>query len=479
MTQKSKMISLWEYRVSLKKHPRLEGVAGCEVLVIGGGMAGILTANRLASEGVDVIVAESYRVGSGVTAGTTAKITSQHGLVYQKLVRGIGPGEARLYLEVNEAAISEYARLCENGGDSCEFQRTSNLIYSRRGEKVLEAEMKALDLIGCNSARLRSGPSLTLPFEADGAVEFPLQARFNPRKLLKRLAEGDGSPPLKLFENTRITALRRYKDGGWEAVSEHGTILADQVVVATHFPFMDRRGGYFARMYQSRSFVIAGSIAGGTEAAGDAAGRIRLDGMYLDEQEGGLSFREAEGLLLMGGGSGRPGKADGGWDDLERQAAGFYPGWKTRYRWAAQDCMTLDGMPYIGQYYGRLRDGTGKSQEDIDSQRPGLWTATGFNKWGMTGSMAGAMILTDLICGRKNQYAQLFQPARSILKMQLLVNVAESAAGLLKPKVPRCRHLGCALNWNEEEMVWECPCHGSRYDETGRCIEGPSVKDLF
>jgi len=193
-----------------------------------------------------------------------------------------------------------------------------------------------------------------------------------------------------------------------------------------------------------------------------------MDGMYKDEAEGGLSFREADGLLLIGGGSGRPGKVTGSWAELDQQAERFYPGWKTRYRWAAQDCITLDGIPYIGSYYGSL--------QDIGH---GLWVAAGFNKWGMTGSMVSAMILTDLVQGKKNSYADLFRPDRTMDMSKLLANATESTVNLLKPKVPRCRHLGCALSWNEAERTWDCPCHGSRYDAAGRCIEGPSVKDLF
>ena len=320
--------------------------------------------------------------------------------------------------------------------------------------------MNALEQIGCTAARLRSGDSLELPFKTDGAVEFPMQACFHPWKLLKHLTEGEKLLSAVIFENSRITRLKRWSDGGWEAVSEHGSILADQVIFACHFPFMARRGGYFAKRYQRRSLVIAGRP--GTSA--------ELKGMYMDEEESGLSFRSADGMVLMGGGSGRPGKVDSSWQQLQEQAEFLYPGWETRYRWAAQDCMTLDGRPYIGPYYGKAEPG---------KKNYGLWTATGFNKWGMTGSMVSAMVLTDLICGRENEYAELFRPDRSVLKPQLALNVLESAVNLLKPKVPRCRHLGCALMWNEEEQTWECPCHGSRYDKKGQCIEGPSVKDLF
>ncbi len=483
-------VSLWQDTVTLKSWPRLEGVQGCDVLVIGGGMAGVLTAYRLYRQGVDVVLVEGHRVGSGVTAGTTAKITSQHGLIYQKLLAQMGTERARMYLDVHEAAIGEYAELCgcptgqersqddqENNQDDrpidsgCGFARQSHLIYSRRGAAFLEKEMDALEKLKY-PARFRTG--LPLPFETDGAVEFPVQASIHPLKFLKRIIEEDcqhSRNGMRIFESSRITKLRRWSDGGWEAVSEHGSVLADQVVVASHFPFIDRHGSYFMKMYQNRSLVIAGKPSQTGAAGRQKSGKFsdlfpeQLDGMYKDEVEGGLSFREAEGLLLIGGGSGRSGKVEGSWADLEHNAADFYPGWETSYRWAAQDCITLDGIPYIGPYYGESGHG--------------LWAATGFNKWGMTGSMVSSMILSDLIQEKKNPYAEIFRPDRTMEKSQLLINAAESTVNLLKPKVPRCRHLGCALSWNEAEMSWDCPCHGSRYDETGRCIEGPSVKDLF
>ena len=456
MNTEGKNISLWEDSVKLKHHPRLEGVAGCEVLVIGGGMAGVLTASRLAEEGVDVILAEAGRIGSGTTSGTTGKITSQHGLIYHKLKASFGTENAKMYLDANEEAIKEFSRLCGKRTDCCSFQQCSNYIYSLDNREILEHEMRALEELGVRAAQIKE--TSELPFKTAGAVEFPMQARFHPLKLLQHLTENTIAPGFLILENTRITKLRQWKDGGWEAYSEFGTILADQVVIASHFPFVDRRGGYFMKMHQSRSLVIAGDVP---------EDRL-LKGMYKDEAEGGLSFREAEGMLLVGGGSGRPGNLDMNWQDLHKNAENCFPGWKTRYYWAVQDCMTLDQIPYIGPYYGKI----GESDH-------GLWVASGFNKWGMTGSMVSAMVLTDQICGRENKYGELFRPNRSAMKPQLFLNSVHSAAGLMTPKIPRCRHLGCALNWNEEEKTWECPCHGSRYDEAGRCIEGPSVKDLF
>ena len=124
--------------------------------------------------------------------------------------------------------------------------------------------------------------------------------------------------------------------------------------------------------------------------------------------------------------------------------------------------MSLDGMPYIGPY---------------SPATPNLFVATGFNKWGMSTSMLAAIILTDLVLERKSPYAGLFDPARSILHPQLALNALESAISLLTPTRPRCPHLGCALKYNAAERSWDCPCHGSRFDENGKLLDGPATDD--
>ena len=222
--------------------------------------------------------------------------------------------------------------------------------------------------------------------------------------------------------------------------------------MATHFPILNKHGGYFLRLYQSRSYVLA------RENAQD------VNGMYLDEREGGLSFRTYEGRLLLGGGGHRTGKQGDGWKGLESFVRTHYPEADIVCHWAAQDCMSLDGVPYIGPY---------------SRATPGLYVATGFNKWGMTSSMAAAMVLRDLVQGRENPFAPVFSPARSSLHPQLAVNALASAANLLKPTAPRCPHLGCALNWNPEERSWDCPCHGSRFAENGKLLDGPATGGIF
>ena len=204
-------------------------------------------------------------------------------------------------------------------------------------------------------------------------------------------------------------------------------------------------------LYQHRSYVIA------LENAPD------INGMYVDENEYGLSFRSHGNLLLMGGGAHRTGKHGGGWDALSALAKKYYPDAKEAYRWAAQDCMTLDGIPYLGQYA---------------KNTPNLYVATGFNKWGMTSSMAAAQILSDLVQEKENPYAEWFCPSRSILRPQLFSNALETTANLLTFTKPRCPHMGCALKWNAQEHSWDCPCHGSRFDAHGNLLDNPANSDI-
>ena len=124
--------------------------------------------------------------------------------------------------------------------------------------------------------------------------------------------------------------------------------------------------------------------------------------------------------------------------------------------------MSLDGIPYIGQYARATSD---------------LYVATGFNKWGMTSSMVSAMVLTDLVLGRESEYAEVFSPSRSMLRPQLVKNVLESVVGLVTPTAPRCPHMGCALKYNEQEHTWDCPCHGSRFTDSGEVIDNPATDD--
>ena len=184
--------------------------------------------------------------------------------------------------------------------------------------------------------------------------------------------------------------------------------------------------------------------------------------MYLDENKAGLSFRSYNDILLIGGNNRRTGKHSTGWQPINDFAKEYYPDSQLQFEWATQDCMSLDNIPYIGQY---------------SKNTPDLYVATGFNKWGMTSSMVSAMILSDMIQGRNNEFSEVFSPQRSILKPQLFINGFESTVNMLTPTTKRCPHLGCALKWNKHEHTWDCPCHGSRFEENGHIIDNPAMKN--
>ena len=431
------MDSLWTKTAARPVFERLEGDARTDVLVIGGGMAGILCAYMLRRAGVDCMLIEAERICGGVTAGTTAKLTLQHGLFCDKMLRRFGTERTAAYIRAQQRAIEEYRRLCE--AVPCDFEERPSVVYSRTDRERIEREVRALERVGVFA---EFTAETCLPFAVTGAVRVEGQAQLHPLKLAFALAQ-----ELPIYEHTR--ALEWRPDG---VITDRGRIRAERVVVATHFPFLRWRGGFFLKMYQHRSYVL------GLENA------PKMDGMYVDEDSGGLSLRGCGELLLLGGGAHRTGKRGGGWRELEAFAGMRYPDARVVERWATQDCMTLDALPYIGQY---------------SRKTPQLYVATGFQKWGMSTSMLSAMLLTELLQGRRSELSELLSPSRSIWRPQLIGNIGHAALGLLTPTAPRCPHLGCALKYNRQEHSWDCSCHGSRFSETGEVLDNPANGDKW
>ncbi len=430
------MLSVWSESSRLPAFESLRQNIKTDVLIIGGGMAGILCACALARRGVDYVLLESNTVCGGVTKNTTAKITSQHGLIYDKLIKEYGAEKALMYLRANQEALGKFRELCAS--IDCDFEEKDAYVYSLDDRGKIEKEITALKRLNFSADFVKE---TALPFAVAGAVRFKNQAQFNPLKFASEISKG-----LRIFEHSTVRELTEHT-----AVTGEGKVTADKIIVATHFPVINKHGLYFLKMYQHRSYVVA------LENAAD------VNGMYVDEAEKGMSFRNYDGLLLIGGGDHRTGKSGGNWRELREYAARHYPGAKEKYYWATQDCMTLDGVPYIGRY---------------SKNTPDFYVATGFNKWGMTSSMAAAAILCDMVTGRKNEHAAVFNPGRGMLTPQLAVNGFEAVTNLLTVSKRRCPHLGCALKWNATERSWDCPCHGSRFDETGRLLDNPATGNM-
>ena len=474
------MESIWTKTCEIEARAPLKGDTKTEIAVIGAGMAGVLIASALQDAGHAVIVLEANRIASGQTRGTTAKITSQHGLCCHKLIRSHGREKAAQYAAANEAAIAEYRRMVRQHEIACDLQELNACVYGSSVEALTD-EVRCAKELGI--AASFTVPS-ELPFPAAGAVCFAHQAQFHPLKFLRAVAE-----PLTIFEQTPAMTV---EDDRIE--TPHGTVRAERIVFACHYPFVNFPGLYFTRMHQERSYVLA------LENAPD------VHGMWIGEGEHTISLRNYGGLLLLGGGGHRTGEnpAGGAYETLRQKARLWYPQSREAACWSAQDCVTADDVPYIGQYA---------------ASTPSWYVATGFRKWGMTSSMVAAMVLRDMLSGRKSPYEEVFDPQRFGLKSaagvavegghavkgltQRLFQIPSEQAehippghggvvelggekagvyrdedGTLYPVSIRCRHLGCQLAWNPDEKSWDCPCHGSRYDRYGRLLSGPAQEDI-
>ncbi len=430
------MNSIWSATAKNGNFPELNEDIKTDVVIVGGGLAGVLCLKELTDRGVDCVLLEAKSIGSGITKNTTAKITFQHGLIYDKLLKSIGTEKAYKYLAVNRYAIEKIRKMAE--AHPCDFEEKDAYIYSGTDRRKIEKEIKAYDRLGVTAEFVESIP---LPVKCAGAVKIGAQAQFHPLKFMFSVAKD-----LKIYENSKVI---EFLPGKVRCLK--GSVTAENIIVATHFPVINKHGAYSLKLYQHRSYVIA------------AKNTPDVNGMYLEDKEDGLSFRNYNDLLLIGGGDHRTGKKGGAYKVLENFCREKFPEARISYRFATQDCMSLDSIPYIGKY------------SDFSES---LYVATGFNKWGMTSSAVAAGILSDMVTGKDNIYADVFAPDRCALHPQLIANIFHSVTGILTPTVPRCPHLGCALKYNKEEHSWDCPCHGSRFTKDGELIDNPATDDL-
>lgn len=452
-----------------------------DVIIVGAGMAGLLTGYYLKERGKDVLIVEADEIASGQTGKTTAKITSQHGLKYAGLIKKIGRKKAELYARANEAAIEEYERLIKKHGIDCGFERLPAYLYSLENEAQLYEEAEAAKSLGIDAEFTKE---TELPFAVAGAVCFQNQAQFSPLLFVRQIAR-----QLQILEHTKVLRIR-----GNKVFTKDAVMTADKIIVATHYPILNVPGFYFVRQHQERSYALA------------LSGCERIHGMYYGVDKTGLSIRMAGDMLLLGGGASRTGEntKGGAYEFLERAAKRYFPKGEEVCRWSAQDCMPHDGVPFIGKY---------------SLFTPRIFVVTGFQKWGMTTAMIAAMIMREELCGGKSPYHTLFRPQRIYLRAgigKLFTDIGMSVKGLLKGllhrpgkeaaalekgqgeivlfggkryacykdetgeihKIPAaCPHLGCELTWNPDEKSWDCPCHGSRFDMDGNLLDNPAIHD--
>jgi glycine/D-amino acid oxidase-like deaminating enzyme/nitrite reductase/ring-hydroxylating ferredoxin subunit len=495
MPTTSETESLWLATAPPTRYPALDNDVAVDVAVLGGGIAGLTTALLLKREGARVAVVEARRVGSGVTGCTTAKVSALQSTIYSTIRSRKGEDAARVYATASLAAVELVERLAHDEAIQCDLERRPAYTYALAEDErsSVEDEHEAAVTAGV-PAQLVDGADL--PFPTFGAVRLADQIQFHPVRYLQGLAaavDGDGS---HVFEETRATAVHE----GTPCVVEttRGPVRADQVVVATHYPILDR-GLYFARLKAQRSYCIAARLR--------RAAHLPV-GMSINAGQPTRSVRAHGDLLILGGEGHTAGDSDATPERFSRLESFAREHWDVQdvtHRWSAQDPVPYDHLPVIGAYH------------PLSSR---LWVTSGFMKWGLTSATFGAVILTDLVNGRRNDWASTFSPSRlspgsahEVAQLGIKFS-ADFVLDRVKPpqawsrtSVPvgearvvqdgvgktgvycddegklhavslRCTHLGCLLRFNSAETSWDCPCHGSRFDVDGNVLEGPAVRSL-
>jgi glycine/D-amino acid oxidase-like deaminating enzyme/nitrite reductase/ring-hydroxylating ferredoxin subunit len=478
-------------------YPPLDGERRVDVAVIGAGITGITAALLLARERRSVAVVDQHVVAGGTTGHSSAKVTSQHGLTYAMLRLTHGRDAARGYAQAMEAAKERIADFADEG-IACGFRRRAAYVYggAEWQRRLLEREADAAVEAGLPATFVETTP---LPFDVHGAVRFDDQAEFDPRAyvlgLTRLLVEAGGA----VFEDTRAHQVR--EGDPCRVETERGTLLADHVVVATLLPFLDR-GGFFARAYPNRSYVVTARIVGPPP-----------EGMFISAGSPTRSLRThpvaGDELLLVGGEGHHVGSSKAQPDRYQALIEFASRHWDVRsveHRWSSQDFSPDDQIPFIGRLHLLSRS---------------VYVVTGLKKWGITAGTAGAMLISDAILDRENPWAGLFSATRirplqggprfafenTRVGLRFLgdrlthrgdrpieaLRPGEGAIvsaggqkvagfrdgeGTLHAVSTRCTHLGCQVAWNAAELSWDCPCHGSRFDVDGAVLNGPAVDAL-
>jgi len=503
------MESYWNNSVEKKDYETLKEDIKTQVCVIGGGLTGLTTAYYLSKEGIDVVLVEKSKICSHTSGNTTAKITSQHGLFYKYLIDSVGEKQAKQYLKANEKAIKNIEKIINEENIECNFEKQDAYVYTQKNEELqkIKDEVKALHSIGFDSKYVTK---VEAPIQILGAIKFENQAQFNPVKYAKGLADAISARSGRIYENTKIIDVKN-ESGQYKIITEKGNIIETKnVVLATHYPIINVPGFYFLKMYQETSYIVA--VDPKERKIENEIIDIQKDlftGMYINSESPTLSLRTTEnGLVLFGGMNHKTGaKIDlqNSYKWLEEQARKIYPNCEVKYRWNTEDCISLDKIPYIGEFSNLM---------------PNVYVSTGYKKWGMTTSNVAANIITDKILGKENKYEEVFRATRlkPIKNYEELGNMVKEVGNSLilnkikEPKEylgdlkvdegkiveiegeklgayknkdgkiyivkPVCTHLGCELSWNNLDKTWDCPCHGSRFTYEGISIYDPSIKNL-
>lgn len=490
--------SYWIASTHQPDYPVLTEDIKVDVAIIGGGIVGITTAYLLSKHGIKAAILEADHILQGTTGHTTAKVTSQHDLIYSKIKSLMNEEYAKQYADANETAIRMIEKIANENNIECDFVPQSAYAFTQDDKYVnkISDEVEAAASLGIKAAYIEEIP-FSIPIKA--AVRFDNQAQFHPRKFLLPLAQKVKDSGIQIFEQSRVVDIE--EGSNYVLITNHGKkVTAQKVIIASHYPCYNKHGLYFGRIYSERSYALA--IKAKEKYPG---------GMYINVEEPARSLRSQMSdqgeLIIVGGDHHKTGQGidtDLHYEALVDFANNLFTVEDFPYRWSTQDCMTLDKVPYVGHF---------------TSKTPNMYIASGYGKWGMTNSMASAMILSDLIIKGESPWQEVYNPSRQTIAASAKnfvvenLNVAKELIGGKISHAPEnvdikpgegkviesdgkrvgayrdeqgtlhvvdttCTHMGCELTWNSAEESWDCPCHGSRFTYEGDVVEGPTVNPL-
>ncbi|MRH42485.1 FAD-dependent oxidoreductase [Aquibacillus halophilus] len=489
----------WRESVKLPNFRKLTKNIHVDVGIVGGGITGITTAYLLVKQGYKVALLEAGEILNGTTGHTTAKITAQHGLIYDEFIQHFGEEKAKLYYESSMDALKFIENRITEDNISCDFSHQDAYVYTNSDKYVskINSEMKAYDKLGIDGETTD-----TIPFDIPmkSAIVMKNQAQFHPLQYLKHLVEYITDNGGEIYEHTTATDVEN-GDHPHILTADGYRVTCNYVVAASHFPFYGGEGYYFSRMYPDRSYLIA-----------IKSNKTYPGGMYISAEQPTRSIRstsvDGEELWIVGGERHKTGQGKSTmdhYDALKQFAESHLDMNEYLYRWSAQDLTTLDKLPCIGA---------------VTEDQPEVLIATGYRKWGMTNGTSAALVLADIISKKDNPYIKLFSPSRfqadpdikkfiqinadvskHMIKGKLeytsnkiedvendeakIVRLNGKRTGVYRDKDGKahlvdttCTHMGCEVNWNDGDRTWDCPCHGSRFSISGDVIEGPAKKPI-
>lgn len=482
--------SYW-YEKNVKHYLKLQSNIEVDVAIIGGGLSGLMCAYELIKRGKKVCILEGKEIGSGETSRSSAIITFAHDLIYDKLICKHGISKAKQYYEYSKKGIEIIEKIINDNGIDCDYHKCDYFLYAKdeKGSKKLLKEQKAYALFNEYTEIINN---IEIPYQITAALKIKNQGYLNPFKFIHCLALIIEKKGGLIYENTHIVN----KPVNSILKHENYEVKAKHFIIATHFPYLVFPGLYFLKMYQHRSYNIVFET------------KDKISNVYEDINMKGFEYRPVNDGIMCLGANVKTGKYhnQSKYQIVEEEV-------KKRFnldndvrikRFSAQDCITFDYLPFVGKYSKFYKD---------------TYIITGFNKWGFTNSACAAQIISDLIDHRK--IVNPFNPSRLyFIKsplhtlshvtevlwsfINLILNVdakkiknikkGEGAiirrrglrAGIYKDHDGRvymvngsCAHMGCALKWNKDELTWDCPCHGSRFDIHGNIVDNPTKKGLY